>query len=76
LIGYTFYENHSSGLKSLAELVFNEFSKALPRRGDVHVVPVLGSTGIPLLYSLKSQGPVEVLLEAMHLPECQQASPS
>ena len=60
------YENARQGIKSLAELVFYEFSKALPKKGDVHVDPVKGSAGVPLFYSLKCQGPIEVLFEAMH----------
>lgn len=67
LIGHALYKNPGRGFDSLSELIFHEFSKALPRTGDVRVDTVIGSSNIPLLYSLKCQGPVEVIHEALHL---------
>lgn len=70
LIGDYPYNNPRRSIGSLEELILLEFKKSLPRTGDVHIARVTGNSGLPLLYSLKSQGSVEVLLEAMHLP-CQ-----
>lgn len=65
------YENPLRGLESFSDLVLYEFSKALPAKRDVHVAKLTGPADFSLVYSLKSQGLVEVLLEAMHLPERQ-----
>jgi hypothetical protein len=55
-------------MDSLVDIVMHEFKKTLPRTGDVHVAPIAGGAGIPLIYALERQGSVEVLPEAMHLP--------
>jgi len=62
------YSNPRKGCSSLEDAVRHEFKKTLPRTGDVDVRPIAGGAGIPLLYSLECQGPVEVLVEAIHLP--------
>ena len=59
------YMNEKKGHTSFEDLVKDRFSRSLHRRGDVHTQRVSGGVGIPLMYALEMQGPVEVLVEAM-----------
>ena len=62
------YTNVKRGYVAFEDLVHDRFSRAFVRRGDVLTQRVSGGAGIPLIYALEKQGPVEVLVEAMHLP--------